>query len=71
MICMFTSSMVDRDFEPGHVKPMTIKLVFAVSPLSTHRAGVRATTGLLGIMSLCQSGATCLSTDSCFSELAL
>ena len=31
----------------------------------------RAKTGLLGIQIMCQSGATCLSADCCFYDLAL
>jgi hypothetical protein len=32
----FTSaSVVDREFEPGRIKPKAIKLVFVASPLST------------------------------------
>jgi hypothetical protein len=31
----------------------------------------RAKTGWLGIKIMCRSGATCLSADRCFSELAL
>jgi hypothetical protein len=36
MINVLASSVVDRGFEPrsGQVKPKTIKLVFAASPLS-------------------------------------
>jgi hypothetical protein len=56
---------------PGRVKPMTIKLVFVASPLSTQHLGEIAKTGWLGIRIMCPSGATCLSVDCCFSELAL
>jgi len=57
---------------PGRVKPKTIRLVFvAVSPLSVQHKGVRAKTGWLGIRIMCPSGATYLSADCCFSELAL
>ena len=52
-------------------KPKTTKLVFVASPLSTQHYGVKAKTGWLGIRIMCPSGATCLSTDCCFSELAL
>ena len=34
MVSVLTSSWVDGGFEPGRVKPKTIKLVFAASPLS-------------------------------------
>ena len=46
-------------------------LVFGSSTLSTQNQGERANTGWLGIGIMCQSGSTCLSADSCFSELAL
>jgi hypothetical protein len=39
--------------------------------LSTQHLGERAKTGWLRIRIMCQSGATCLSMDCCFSELAL
>jgi len=46
-------------------------LVFVASPLGTQHQGERAKTGWLGIGIMCPSGATCLSADCCFSELAL
>ena len=55
----------------GKVKPMTIKLVFADSPLSMHHEGATAVTGWLGIRIMYQSGATCLPVDCCFIELPL
>ena len=56
---------------PGRVKPKTIKLVFVASPLSTQHSGETAKTGLLSIRIMCQSGATSLPADCCFSELTL
>ena len=53
------------------VKSKTIKLVCVASPLSTQLKGERAKTGWFGIRIMCPSGATCLSADCCFSELAL
>ena len=53
------------------VKLKTIKLVLVASPLSTQRQGERAKTGWPGIRIMCTNGATCLSADCCFSELAL
>ena len=35
MVSVLASSAVDRGFEPGQVKPKTIKLVCVASPLST------------------------------------
>ena len=53
---------------PSQVKPMTMKLVFAASPLSMQHEGVRAD-WLARIM--CLNGRTCLPADCCFNELAL
>ena len=33
-VSVVASSAVDRVFEPGRLKPKTVKLVFAASPLS-------------------------------------
>jgi hypothetical protein len=44
---------------PGRVKPKTVKLVFASSPLSTQQLGERAKTGWLGIRIMYPSGVTC------------
>ena len=35
MVSVLASSVVDRGFEPGRIKPKTIQLVFVASPLST------------------------------------
>ena len=48
--------MIDRGFEPGLVKPRTIKLVFVASPLSTQQYGERAKIGWLGIRIMCPNG---------------
>jgi hypothetical protein len=56
---------------PVREKPKTIKLVFVASPLRTQCLGERTKIGLLGIRIICPSGATSLSTDCCFSEIAL
>ena len=71
MVSVFVSSVVDCEFEPRLVKTKTIKLVFVASPLSTQHLGERTKTSWLGIRIMCPSGATCLSADCCFSELAL
>ena len=34
MVSMFVTSAADRGFEPDHVRPKTIKLVFVASPIS-------------------------------------
>jgi hypothetical protein len=51
--------------------PKTIKLVCVASPPSTQHYGERTYTGWLGIRIMCQSGATGLPADCCFSELTL
>ena len=70
-ICALSASGVGHGFESRSGKTKTIKLVFAVSQLITQYYGARAETGLLGIRIMCLSGATCISTDYCLSELAL
>jgi len=50
---------------------VTIKLVSVASTLSTQYSGERADSGWLGIGIMCASGATCISADCCFTELAL
>ena len=40
MVNVLASSVVFREFEPGRVKPKTIKLVFVASPLSTKYAAL-------------------------------
>ena len=59
---------------PDRVKPKTIKLVFADSPINTqllrHKRS-KSKDGWLEVGIMCQSGATCLPVDCCFSELAL
>ena len=39
MVDVLASGAVDRGFEPGRVKPRTIKLVFVASPLNTQHYG--------------------------------
>jgi hypothetical protein len=49
MVRVLSTSAVDRGFDPGRVKPRTIKLVFVASPLSTQHYGESRKTGWLGI----------------------
>ena len=56
---------------PDRIKPNTIKRVFVASPISMQHSGERGKIGWLGIRIMCPSGATCLSADNFFSELAL
>jgi hypothetical protein len=60
MVNVLGSSAVDLGFEP-QLGLNRLKLVFVASPRS----------GWLGIGIMCPSGATCLSTYCCFSDLAL
>ena len=53
------------------IKPNTIKRVFVASTISMQYSGERGKIGWLGIRIMCPSGATCLSADIFFSELAL
>ena len=72
MVNVFASSVVDRVFEPRSGQPKTIQFVCVAYTPSTHHWGERAKIGWRdGIMIMCQSGATCLSTNCFFSELAL
>jgi hypothetical protein len=68
MVSMLASSAVDRGFElrSGQTKDYDI----GICCFSAKHAA-RANTGWFGIRQMCQSGATCLPTDCCFSELAL
>jgi hypothetical protein len=43
---------------PGQIKPKTILLAFAVSPLSTWHYEIRAKTGWVGFRIMCQRGVT-------------
>ena len=71
MISVLVSSAVDRGFDPRSGQTKNVKLVFVASQLSMQDQGERAKTGWFGIRIMCRSGVTCLSTDCCFSELAL
>jgi hypothetical protein len=71
VVSVLASSAVDRGFEPGRVKQKTMKLVFVAFLQSTQHLGERTKTSWLGIRILCPSGASCLSADCCFSELAI
>ena len=64
MVSVFTSSVVDRGFEPrsGQTKDYNI----GICCFSAEHA-LRGKTGYLGIMIMCPSGATCLFADCCFS----
>ena len=62
-----SSSAVDCGFESRSGQIKDYKIGICCSPLSTYIKQ----TGWLEIRNICPSGATCLSADCCFSELAL
>ena len=67
---MLASGVVDRQFKPRSGQTKDYKIgICCIS--AKQKKGVRAKTGWLGIRIICLSGATCLSADCCFSEIAL
>ena len=73
MVSVLTSSAI------GRIKPKTTKLIFVTSPSSTqhllllhqaHRIKEKGQSGWLRIRLMCPSGATWLTVNYCFSELA-
>jgi hypothetical protein len=69
MVSLLASSVVDRGFEPRSGQTKDYKI--GICCFSAKHEGARAKTGWLRIRIMCQSGATCLSVDCCFTELAL
>ena len=71
MVNVLTSSVVDRGFEPrsGQTKDYEI----AICCFSSKHTALRRKNKdwLARIQDMCPSGATCLSADCCFSNLAL
>ena len=73
MVIVLASSVIDRGFET-HSRPILVKpkkIGICCFSLSTQHYGEKAKSVWLGIGIMCPSGATYLSADSCFSELAL
>ena len=70
VVSVLASSVVDRGFESrsGHTKCYKIGMCCFTAK---HTELTRNQTGCFGIRIMCPSGATCLSADCCFSELAL
>ena len=68
MVSMLASSAVDRGFQSqlGQTKDYKI----GICCFSAKHAGEKAKIDWIGIRIICPSGATCLPTDYCFSELA-
>jgi hypothetical protein len=71
MVSVLTSSAVDRGFEPRSGQTKNYKI--GMCCFSAKHAALRrkSKTGWLGIRIMCPSGATFLSADCCFNELAL
>jgi len=72
VVSMLSLSAVDSGFEPwpGQTKDNKIGISCFSAKHATFK-GERTKTGGLGIRIICQSGATCLSADCCFSEVEL
>jgi hypothetical protein len=73
MVSMLTLSVVDRGFEPqlGQTKDYEISMCYFSAKQAVLRRKSKDLLHWLGIGIMCLSGATCLSVDCCFSELAL
>ena len=70
MVSMLASSAEDRGFKPrsGQAKDYEIGICCFSAKHAALRRGAK--TDWLGIRIMCSIGATCLSTNCCFSELA-
>ena len=53
IVSVLSSNADGRGFVPGRVKPKTLKLVYAVSSLSTLHLGLRAKTGRPRVRIMC------------------
>ena len=71
MVIVLDSTAVDRGFEPRSGQTKGYEMMFVSPLLNMEHQGERTKTGWLGIRIMCPSGATYLSADCCFSELAL
>ena len=71
MVSVLASKAVDYGLEPRSGQTKEYKI--GIFCFSAKHAALRrkSKTGWLGIRRMCPSGATCLSADCCFSELAL
>ena len=67
MVSMLTSSVVDHGFEPRSGQTKECKT--GICCFSANHAELRRKSRLVGlrIRIMCQSGATCISADCCFS----
>ena len=75
MVSVLAACVVDRGFEPRSDQTIDYKIgICCFSALSTQvmqHKGKGAKDCWLGFRIICPSGETCLSTEYCFSELAL
>ena len=71
MVSVLASIAVDRGFEPRSGQTKDYEIGICCFSAKHTVLGERAKTDWLGIRIMCPSGTTCLSTDCCFSELAL
>ena len=71
MVSMLTSSVVDHGFEPWAGQTKDYKIGICSFPAKHASLSRKNKYRLAKIRIMCQSGATCLSPDCCFSELAL
>ena len=71
MVGVLELSTEDRGFAPQSGQNKDSKIGMCSSLISTHHYGKRPKTSRIGIRMMCPSGATCLSADCCFNELAL
>jgi hypothetical protein len=71
MVSVLASIAIDRVFESrlGHTKDYKIGICCFSAKHATFRK--RGKSGWVEMRIMCVSGTTCLSTDCCFSELAL
>jgi hypothetical protein len=71
MVNVLASNAVDRGFEHRSTQTKDYKIGICCFSASTQHIGERAKTDWHGIRIMCPSGATCLFSECCFSELAL
>jgi hypothetical protein len=69
MVRVLASTAVDRGFEPRSSQNKDYES--GICCFSAKHTAESAKTAWLGNRIMCPSGATCLPTDCCFSELAL
>ena len=71
IVSVLGSSAVDRGIEPRSGQTKDYKIGICCFSAKAHSIKENEQTGWLVIRIMCPRGATCLSADCCFSELAL